>query len=132
MRQVKQDIAIFATSGISYCFIEILWRRYTHWTMAIIGGFCFLTLFKVFTRLKRTSLIQKCLIGSIVITSIEFLSGCIVNVWLKMDIWDYSAMPINILGQICPIYSLLWALLSIPIVYITNKINNLKHQSNKI
>lgn len=79
-----------------------------------------------------TSLIQKCLIGSIVITSIEFLSGCIVNVWLKMDIWDYSAMPINILGQICPIYSLLWALLSIPIVYITNKINNLKHQNNKI
>lgn len=129
MRRVKQDIAIFAASGISYCFIEILWRRYTHWTMAIIGGVCFLILFRIFTKIKKTSLIKKCIIGSGIITSIEFLSGCIVNIWLKMGIWDYSAMPVNILGQVCLIYSFLWALISIPIVYLTNKINKIRRQN---
>lgn len=125
MKRVKQDIAIFTASGISYCFIEILWRRYTHWTMAIIGGICFLILFRIFTSLEKISLIKKCLIGSGIITSIEFISGYIVNIWLKMGIWDYSSLPANILGQVCLAYSFLWALLSIPIAYISNKINKL-------
>lgn len=130
MKRVKQDIAIFTASGISYCFIEILWRRYTHWTMAIIGGICFLILFRIFTSFEKISLIKKCLIGSGIITSIEFISGCIVNIWLKMGIWDYSSLPVNILGQVCLIYSFLWALLSIPIVYLSNKINKL-NSTNK-
>lgn len=130
MKRVKQDIAIFTASGISYCFIEILWRRYTHWTMAIIGGICFLILFRIFTSFEKISLIKKCLIGSGIITSIEFISGCIVNIWLKMGIWDYSSLPVNILGQVCLIYSFLWTLLSIPIVYLSNKINKL-NSTNK-
>lgn len=130
MKRVKQDIAIFTANGISYCFIEILWRRYTHWTMAIIGGICFLILFRIFTSFEKISLIKKCLIGSGIITSIEFISGCIVNIWLKMGIWDYSSLPVNILGQVCLIYSFLWALLSIPIVYLSNKINKL-NSTNK-
>lgn len=130
MKRVKQDIAIFTASGISYCFIEILWRRYTHWTMAIIGGICFLILFRIFTSFEKISLIKKCLIGSGIITIIEFISGCIVNIWLKMGIWDYSSLPVNILGQVCLIYSFLWALLSIPIVYLSNKINKL-NSTNK-
>ena len=97
--------------------------------MAIIGGVCFLILFRIFTKIKKTSLIKKCIIGSGIITSIEFLSGCIVNIWLKMGIWDYSAMPVNILGQVCLIYSFLWALISIPIVYLTNKINKIRRQN---
>ena len=34
--------------------------------------------------------------------------GCIVNLWLGWDVWDYSGMPGNILGQVCPRYFLLW------------------------
>jgi uncharacterized membrane protein len=41
-----------------------------------------------------------------------------------MDIWDYSDMPLNILGQICPIFSLLWvviALAFLPLADVLNK-----------
>ena len=42
------------------------------------------------------------------ITVLEFCTGCIVNLWLGWGVWDYSGMPGNILGQICPQYMLLW------------------------
>ena len=29
----------------------------------------------------------------------EFLTGCVLNLWLGLGIWDYSNLPGNILGQ---------------------------------
>ena len=46
------------------------------------------------------------------ITSIEFVSGEILNVQLKMNIWDYSAVPYNIDGQICLPFVGIWLILS--------------------
>ena len=43
--------------------------------------------------------------------AVEFLSGCVLNLWLCLDVWDYSGLPGNVLGQICPAYGLLWFLL---------------------
>ncbi len=51
---------------------------------------------------------QQALIGAGIITLLEFLTGCLVNLWLGWGIWDYSRIPGNILGQICPRYALLW------------------------
>ena len=47
-------------------------------------------------------------IGVLIITGSEFLVGCIVNLWLGWNVWDYSGLPGNILGQICILYILLW------------------------
>ena len=30
-----------------------------------------------------------------------------------MNVWDYSGFPLNIMGQVCLLYSVLWGLLSI-------------------
>lgn len=38
--------------------------------------------------------------------------GLILNVWLGLGMWDYSNMPGNILGQICPQFMVLWFFLS--------------------
>lgn len=46
------------------------------------------------------------------ITAIEFIFGLILNVWLGLNMWDYSNMPGNILGQICPQFMVLWFFLS--------------------
>lgn len=124
LRRVKQDIEIFTFGGIAYCILEILWRRYTHWTMGITGGICFLVLFRIYSRFRNATLLTKCFIGSCVITIIEFISGCIVNLWLKMNVWDYSNIRLNVLGQICLLYSFFWGIISIPIDYISKKINN--------
>lgn len=54
------------------------------------------------------SLILQSIIGAVLITALEFLTGCIVNLWLKWNVWDYSNLPFNLLGQICLYFFLLW------------------------
>ena len=124
-KRSHQNIAVFTVGSLAYSAIEILWRGYTHWTMMITGGICFVVLFRVFCKIARCQLWKKCMAGAGIITSIEFLAGCIVNLGLRMDVWDYSYLPFNLLGQICPLYSFLWGLLSIPAVYLTNRLQKL-------
>ena len=119
MRRIKQDTIIFAIGGIVYCLIEILWRGYTHWAMGIVGGVCFLLLYRLYGKIKSVSLWAKCAAGSVIITFIEFISGCIINIYFGMNVWDYSSLPANIMGQVCLLYSVLWGFLCIPIVYIS-------------
>lgn len=121
MKKLKENSVLFSFGGLTYGTIEILWRRYTHWSMIITGGVCFLLLFRIFNKAQRLTLLKKCLIGSAVITSIEFVVGVVVNIILKMDVWDYSSMPFNLWGQVCPLYSLLWGILTIPISYLCGK-----------
>ena len=49
-------------------------------------------------------------------TAAEFITGCIVNLWLGWDVWDYSDLPGNFLGQICPQFAALWCILSGPCI----------------
>lgn len=57
-------------------------------------------------------LIRQMLISAIIITAIEFVAGCILNLWLGWNIWDYSDEFGNCLGQICPKHTIYWFLLS--------------------
>ncbi len=115
MRSLKKYCSIFTFGGITYGLIEILWRGKTHWSMLVTGGACLLSLYKIYDKMKHPTLIKKCLVGSTVITTYEFIVGCIFNLWLKLKVWDYSHMPFNIKGQVCLLYSVLWGLLCIPI-----------------
>ncbi len=36
-------ICVFLSGGIIYSFIEVAWRGYTHWSMTIAGGICFIS-----------------------------------------------------------------------------------------
>ena len=56
---------------------------------------------------------QQMLIGTAIITGLEFVTGCIVNLWLGWNVWDYSNVPLNVFGQICLPYILLWAPISL-------------------
>ena len=55
---------------------------------------------------------SKMVLSSVIITVLELITGFIVNIWLKMDIWDYSHLPYNFKGQICLLYSVFWFLIS--------------------
>ena len=105
----RKYIALGITGGLLYVLIEMVWRGYSHWAMFALGGLCFLVLGLINEVLSwEMSLWQQMLLGACIITVLEFLTGCIVNLWLRWDVWDYSGMPGNILGQICPQYFLLW------------------------
>ena len=58
-------------------------------------------------------LLWQIIIGTAIVTAAEFVAGCILNLWLGLGIWDYSNLPGNILGQICPQFTLAWAGLSL-------------------
>ena len=118
--KIKNNTLLFSAGGILYALTELLWRKKTHWTMIITGGLCFLILFRLFDKIRKIGNLYKCIIGSFVITLVEFGVGCVVNIKFHMKVWYYSNMPFNLMGQICPIYSFLWGLLTIPIIFICN------------
>lgn len=100
--------------GCVYYLIELIWRGHSHWTMALIGGFCFVLIGDIneFIPWNMPLLLQG-IVGSAAITATELFCGVILNLWLELDIWDYSTMPFNFLGQICLPFSLLWIALSV-------------------
>ncbi len=107
----KRCYFIFIIGGIGYSLLEILWRGYTHPSMAIAGGLCLIGIYYVScTRIKSRTL--RAMLCTLLITATELIFGIIVNRLLKLNVWDYSALPLNFMGQICVIYSLLWFLLS--------------------
>ena len=98
----------------AYYFIEVLWDGNSHWTMALLGGICFIAIGLINEFLSwDTPMWIQALIGSVIVTILEFVFGCVLNIWLKLGIWDYSQMPLNIFGQVCLVFSMFWFFLSI-------------------
>ena len=111
---IVRELILFLIGGAAYCGIEILFRGYTHWSMYILGGLCFVIIGLINELLTwKIPLISQMFISSIVITVLEFITGCIVNLWLGIGVWDYSDQPYNLLGQICLLFTNLWFLLSL-------------------
>lgn len=117
------EIAIIYTIGaVGYCALELVWRGYSHWTMTVAGGICFLALYLIDGRTRGLTLMKKSLLSAMVITSAEFAIGCVVNLLLGWRVWDYSELPFSIMGQICPAFFLLWFLLSVPTLMLSKTI----------
>lgn len=107
-------VILFVLLGLTYFSIETLWRGYSHWTMFLLGGLCGLLVGYVNELFEwSTPLWKQILIGEAIVLPLEFLTGVIVNIWLGWNVWDYSDLPLNILGQ----SSLLFALLFAPIIF---------------
>lgn len=105
---------LFFIGGCIYAAIEIMFRGYTHWTMAVLGGLLFLLLGGLNNWLPwEMPLWMQCIIGAIIVTVGELLAGIILNIWLGLGIWDYSNLSGNFLGQICPQFTLAWLGLSL-------------------
>lgn len=45
------------------------------------------------------------------VTVVELAAGVVLNIWLGLGVWDYSGLPGNLWGQICPQFALLWLVL---------------------
>ena len=122
-KAVKKYALCFALGGIGYAAIEVIWRGYTHWSMMIAGGVCFIIFSVVEERLRERSLLLKAVLCALGVTMVEFVFGVIFNLILGMAVWDYSHIPFNILGQVCPVFSLLWVGIAIAFLPLANAIN---------
>jgi uncharacterized membrane protein len=114
MKQLVKYLVLFLIGGYIYYTIEILFRGYSHWTMMILGSVCFI-LMGVWNEIWswEVPLWKQMLLGGFTTTLLEFITGCIVNLWLGWNIWNYSSLPLNILGQISLPFTLIWCGLSL-------------------
>lgn len=118
--QITHYLFVFVIGALAYSLIELLWRGYTHWTMTLTGGFCMALLMLIST--LSLPLPLKWLLGALSITAVEFAVGCLVNRMLHWQVWDYSDLPFNLLGQISLPFTGVWFLLSIPGIFICQKL----------
>ena len=113
----RRALFTFELGAVCYPAIELIWRGRTHWSMALTGGACLLAIGRMNGRLRgRVGWPGRCALGSLIITSFELSVGLVVNRCLKWNVWDYSRVPGNLLGQICPRFCLYWFLLNIPLL----------------
>lgn len=115
-------VLVYFIGGMLYGLTELLWRGWTHWTMLLCGGLCFTLMYLI--SMSGMELIKKWVLSAAVITTVEFLTGCLVNLRLGWQVWDYSDLPYNLLGQICPQFLLLWLALSVPGVALCTALRN--------
>lgn len=113
MRKIIKPAVLFSVMGGAYCMIELLWRGYTHWSMFLLAGVCGLVIggLNEYVAWEIPFWIQD-FIGTAIALLLEFVFGCVLNLWLKLNIWDYSNLPLNLLGQICLPFALVWAVLT--------------------
>lgn len=112
---IGKNLFLFLFGGIVYYLIEILWRGHSHYSMMILGGLCFFIIgfLNESKLLNGIGLLYQMIISSGIITILEFIFGLILNIYLKMNIWDYSNLPFNIMGQICLPFTIAWFGLSL-------------------
>ena len=112
LKNVSEYLVLWAVGGCIYYGIEVLFRGFSHISMFMLGGLCM----QFFTWQGRLTEWQDALPRQITrctifVVSMEFITGIIVNKWYHLAVWDYSDMPLQLWGQICLPFALIFSLL---------------------
>ena len=122
MEFVKKG-ALFSLGGLAYCGLELLWRGRTHYSMFLAGGTSLLLLGKLNRTEPKLPLFLRAVVGSGIITMVELIAGLLFN--RDYTVWDYRDQWGNWLGQICPLFSLLWFGIAALVLLIYDPLENL-------
>lgn len=99
---------LFLLGAVAYPVMELLYRGRTHYSMALAGGLSAMLIGHM-GRMRMWLPFRAMLCGA-GITAIEYAIGCLWN--RRYSVWDYRDMSMNIQGQVCLPYTLLWCGLS--------------------
>jgi uncharacterized membrane protein len=142
-KYLKNKIIHFFAFGSIYLNIEVFSRAYsgaligftgiTKWSlcgwtslwMFIIGGFCAVLIGSLNDKPSYYNLKmwQQVIMGGSLITDIELLSGVFFNMYLHLNLWDYSQVKFNFMGQICLQNCIYWYLLSVVIIWLDDALS---------
>lgn len=114
IKSIIDYFILFIVGGMLYVCIELTYRGRSHWSMFILGGLCFVCCGALNEHKYSWDMpfIKQMFYSALIITILEFICGVIVNIVLKWNVWDYSNMKFNLLGQISLLYSVMWFFLS--------------------
>ena len=121
---LKRNLYLFIIGACGYAIIELLWRARTHVTMAIAGGFSLIFFSLIEKRFSEKNVIFRATLSALAVSFIELCIGIVFNLSYNMKIWDYSDQPLNLFGQVCPLFTVLWGLifvLMLPLIRLLNR-----------
>ena len=127
MKKIIGKLGLFLSCGFIYCMIEILFRGWSHWSMFVLTGF--LGVFCVDSINNTLSFdcdyIVQILISTILCTIGEGISGIILNVWLQLNVWNYSKMTFGtfFFGQCNVLFCFAWMLIISIIIFYCDAYN---------
>ena len=100
---------LFLLGGALYYGLEMAYRGFSHWTLFLLGGACFLyaSMQNEKEQWDTPLWLQLAKVEAVVVVG-EFLVGCVVNLILGWNVWDYSDLPFQIMGQTSLEYILLF------------------------
>jgi len=128
MKFWKQAI-LFYLGGCAYMGLELLWRGRSHGSMFVAGGTCFLLIGHLNHVRPRLPFPLRALAGAGIVTMVELGIGLLVN--RDFAVWDYRDRAGNFLGQICPMFTILWVPVSSLALYLhtllSRRIDQIKH-----
>lgn len=139
MRTLKTELQkigiIFLFGFFIYMGLEVIWRTATNWggtvpprgllAMGILGGIVIVLLGYIneIKPLRRLPFWVHCIIGAVIVTGLEWLTGRLLNVHLGWNVWDYKHLILSTPdGQINLFFSLIWLILSPVAFYIDDEI----------
>lgn len=112
MKKSGQLLFLGGLGGSIYYGIELAYRGFSHWSMFLLGGICMIFISKqgqwcqwkdpLWLQVSRCTLFVMCS---------EFITGLIVNKWMKWGVWDYSQLRYQIFGQVCLVFTAIFAVL---------------------
>ena len=109
--KIWKNAVLFYTGGAAYLTIELLFRGRSHGSMFLAGGICFVLIGQLNHVSPRLPVPLRALVGAGIVTMVEFAAGLLVN--RDFGVWDYRDQPGNLMGQICPLFAMLWIPLSL-------------------
>ena len=113
------SVLLWTWGGTVYFFGEVVWKTLRghpetiSWTMLLVAIILCIPLERFGAELPWDMPFSlQALICGAAITATELVAGLVLNVWLGLGVWDYSNLPLNLWGQICPQFAVLWVLVS--------------------
>lgn len=112
------SMLLWTWGGAVYFLLEVAYKTITNnperisWTMLVLAILLCVPVERAGYQLPwECPLWFQASVCAAMVTATEFIAGCALNLWLGLGIWDYSGLPVNVLGQVCLPFTALWLVL---------------------
>lgn len=109
------SMLLWSWGGTVYFLLEVVFKtlrgeqEQISWTMLVLAVILTIPVERCGEQLPwEVPLWLQALSCALLVTAVELAAGVILNIWLGLDIWDYSHLPFNLWGQVCPQFSAVW------------------------
>lgn len=109
------SMLLWTWGGAVYFLLEVVYKTATgeperiSWTMLVLAMLLCIPVERCGEQLPwEVPLWLQAAACAALVTAAELAAGLVLNVWLGLGVWDYSQLPGNLWGQICPQFAAVW------------------------